>query len=109
QGAHPGIAAPRENELVRAAHADELIVDEVGRHADQGEVAPALADDLMAGGKGDQVREPFHGHGVAVVYVLGDRVREYKKARHRLQGEEDGFSVALQDDVVPVDDPTPRR
>src|SRR5205807_7045071 len=64
QGAHPGIAAPRENELARAAHADELIVDQVGRHADQREVATALADDLVAGSKGNQVREPFHGHGV---------------------------------------------
>src|SRR5438445_5101823 len=58
QGAHPGIAAPRENELARAAHADELIVDQVGRHADQREVATALADDLVAGSKGIRCVNP---------------------------------------------------
>ena len=82
QRTYAGIAAPREDEFARAPHADELVVDQVGRHTDQRKAAPALPDDLMAGGEGDQVREPFQGHGVAVVHVLRDRVGKCKEAWH---------------------------
>jgi len=82
QRADAGIAAPREDEFARAPHADELVVDQVGRHADQRKVAPALPDDLMAGGEGDQVGEPFHGHGVAVADVFRNRVGKCKEAWH---------------------------
>ena len=57
-----------------AAGADELVVDEVGRHAHEGEVAPALPDDLVAGGERDQVREALERDDVAVVDEARDRV-----------------------------------
>ncbi len=75
QRADAGVAAPREDQLAHAAGADQLVVDDVGRHPHDGQVAPALADDLLPGGDGDEVGEPFEGDGVAVVDQLGDRGR----------------------------------
>ena len=62
QRADPRIAAPREHHLVDAAHADELVVDEVRRHADDGEMPPALADHLMAGRMGNVIRHRRRAH-----------------------------------------------
>ena len=77
QRADAGIAAPGEDELVDAAHADELVVDQVRRHADQRQVLAALADDLVAGGVRDQVGEPLHRHGVA---IADGRIRRPRQA-----------------------------
>ena len=66
QRADARIAAPGKNQLVDAAHADELVVDQVRRHADQRQTLAALADDLMGGGMRDQVGETFQRHRVAV-------------------------------------------
>ena len=66
QRADAGIANPGEYQLVGAAHADELIVNEVGRHADQREVPAALADDLVSRGKRNEMGEALHGHRIAV-------------------------------------------
>src|SRR5690606_26485744 len=57
----------------RATHADHLVVHEVGRHAHEVEVAPALTDDFVARRKGNQVREAFERGAAAVGYVLFDR------------------------------------
>ena len=76
QRADARVAAPGEDHLRRAAHADHLVVDDVGRHADERQVAAALADDLVAGGERDQVREALERDRVAVVHVFGDRVAE---------------------------------
>ena len=67
------VAAPREDELPRTAHADHLVVDDVGRHPDELEVAPPLPDQLVTGRMRDQVREALERDGVAVADVLGDR------------------------------------
>jgi hypothetical protein len=66
QRSDAGIADPGEHELVGASHADELIVDEVGRHPDQGQMPAALADDLVSGREWDQMGEAFHGHRIAI-------------------------------------------
>src|SRR5947207_3291890 len=66
QRADAGIADPGEYELVGAAHADELIVNEVGGHSDQGQVAAALADDLVSRRKRDEMGESLHGHRIAI-------------------------------------------
>src|SRR3954447_23485244 len=50
----------------RGAHADELVVEDVGRHPDQLQLAPSLAQHLVAGGERDRVGEALHGDGVAV-------------------------------------------
>jgi hypothetical protein len=70
------VAAPGEDQPAGAAGADHLVVDDVRRHPDQGEVATALADDLVPGRDRDQVGEPLHRHGVAVVDERGDRFAE---------------------------------
>ena len=66
QRADAGIANPGEYQLVGAAHADELIVNEVGGHSDQGQVAAALADDLVPRRKRDEMGESLHGHRIAI-------------------------------------------
>jgi hypothetical protein len=66
QRANTGVPDPGEYELIGAAHADELIVNEVGRHSDQGEVPAALADDLVPRRKRDEMGEPLHSHRIAV-------------------------------------------
>ena len=83
QRADAGVAAPGEDELARAAHADELVVDQVGRHADQRQVAPPLPDDLVAGRERDEVGEPLHRDRVAVVHEGRDRFGERHDLRHR--------------------------
>jgi hypothetical protein len=50
-----------------------LIVDQIRSHADHSEIALGLPDDLVSGGEGDQVREPFQGDGVAVANRFADR------------------------------------
>ena len=82
QRADARVAAPGKHQPGDAAHADELVVDQVRGHADQGEAPLALADDLMAGRMGDEVGEPLHGHAVAVPDGLGHRLGERQKARH---------------------------
>ena len=76
QRAHPRVATPGEDELGGAAHADQLVIDQVGRHPDEGEPPLALADDLVAGRMGDEMGEPLHGDRVAVGDGLGHRLRE---------------------------------
>ena len=68
QAAHARVAQPREDELARDARGDHLVVDEVGGHARERQVAPSLADDLVAGREADEVREPLDGHRVAVAH-----------------------------------------
>ena len=72
----PGVAAPRERQRAGAAGADHLVVDEVGRHADQVKVFPPLPDEFVARGERDQVREALHGHALAVADVPRERFRE---------------------------------
>ena len=67
QGSDPGVAAPGEDQSAHASHADHLVEEQVRRQPDQGQVLPALADDLLAGGEGDQVGEPLEGDAVTVV------------------------------------------
>ena len=74
QQADAGIADIGEDHLLRHAHADHLVVDQVGRHADQRQVAKTLADRLMRRGRRDQMREALEGGGVAVLQVFRHRL-----------------------------------
>ena len=74
--AHARVAAPGEGEGPGAAGADHLVVDDVGRHAHEVQVAPALADDLVPGGEGDEVGEALEGQRLPVPDVLRDRLPE---------------------------------
>ena len=74
QAADAGVAEPREDELAGHAGADHLVVDDVRRHADERQVAAALADDLVAGGEADEVREALDGDAVAIANQRRDRI-----------------------------------
>ena len=67
EGADAGITAPGKDEFGGAAGADHLVVDEVGGHADESEIATPLADDFVGGGEGDEMGEAFEGNRIAVV------------------------------------------
>ncbi len=62
----PGLPPQEKTSLVDAAHADQLVVDQVRRHADQRQMLAALADDLVAGGMRNEMGEAFQRHRVAV-------------------------------------------
>ena len=77
------IAAPREHEPRGAAGADQLIVDDVGRHPHESQAATLLPDHLVARGERNQVGEPLHRHDVAVVDRLPDGVLQRTKKHSR--------------------------
>jgi hypothetical protein len=76
QGANTRVSAPGEDQLPGATHPDHLVVDEVRGHPDQGQVPSPLADDLVAGGARNEVREAFEGYRVAVVDQFGYRLAQ---------------------------------
>ena len=82
QRAHPGIAAPGEDQLAHAARADQLVVNQVRRHPDHGEVPASLPYHLVPGRERDQVGEPLHRDDVAVVYRPPYSLRERDDLRH---------------------------
>ena len=82
QRADAGVADPGEDQLVGAAHADELIVDEVGRHPDEGEMPAALADDLVSRRIRNEMGEPLHGHGIAIPDGRFDGLGEGQETGH---------------------------
>ena len=77
-----GVAAPREDQALRQAAPDHLVVEQVGRHPDERELADALADHLVARGEGDQVREPLERHGIARAHQSGHGVVQAEKLAH---------------------------
>ena len=70
---NPGIAAPRENQFCRHAHADHLIVDEIWRHSNKRQTLFPLSDNLVAGCERNEMREPFAGKVIAIVNQFGNR------------------------------------
>ena len=72
QRADARIAAPGEDELARTAHADQLVVDDVGRHPHERQLTAPLPDQLLACRIRDEVREALERHHVAVAHELGD-------------------------------------
>jgi hypothetical protein len=73
QWADAGVAQVTEDHLARDASGNHLVVDQVGRHANQRQLALALADDLVAGGEADKAGETLDRHRHAVVNIGGDR------------------------------------
>jgi hypothetical protein len=76
QRSDPGIAAPGEDQFAGTAGPDQLVVDHVRGHPDQGQVTPPLPDHLAAGGERDEVREAFHRHRITIVDGPRDGVGE---------------------------------
>ena len=67
----PGLPPHEKISPVAQPGADQLVVHHVGRHPHERQVAPALADDLVAGGVRDEVGEALERDRVAVVDELG--------------------------------------
>ena len=67
----------------RAVGADQLIVDDVRRHAHERQVLALMPDDFVAGGERNQVREALEGDGVAVVDEFLDGVSKLKDGSQR--------------------------
>ena len=74
EAADARVAEPAEHELGGHAAGDHLVVDDVGGEAGQGQVALALADDLVPGREADEVGEALDRDGVAVADQVGNRV-----------------------------------
>src|SRR5205085_8015529 len=70
------ISAPREDQLRDAAGANQLVVDDVRRHPDDRQIAPALANDLVPRRKRNQVGKPFERNDVTVANEVVNRVCE---------------------------------
>ena len=71
-----GCPSQREDELRGAPGGHHLVVDQVRRQPRQGQVAPPLADHLVAGREADQVGEALDRQRVAVVDVGGHRLAQ---------------------------------
>ena len=82
QRAHARVAAVGEHQLARRADPEHLVVEQVRRHPDQLQLAPPLAQHLVAGGERDQVREALQRHRIAVVHELGDGLAEREDLSH---------------------------
>ena len=79
----PGLPPQEKTSLRAQPIADQLVVDQVRRHADERQVAAALADQLVPGRVRDQVREALQRDGVAVAHESGDRLAEREDLGHR--------------------------
>jgi hypothetical protein len=79
-----GIAAPREDQASGAAGADDLVVDQIGGHANECQFAAALADDFVCRGERDQMREALHRDNVAVADGLLDGILQRTKVTQRI-------------------------
>ena len=67
------VAEPAEDQLLGAACCDHLVVDKIGCHSRQGQIAALLPNDLVPRSERDAVSEPFNGDGIAIVHMRGDR------------------------------------
>ncbi len=74
QRADTRVAQPGKDELARDAGGHHLVVHEVRGEATKCQVAPLLANDLVAGRETNQVREALDRDRVAVAHDLGHGV-----------------------------------
>ena len=101
--------------LPRAAHPDELVVDDVRRHPHEREVPPSLADELVACGMRDEVREvidtapavravrrrhmrtPFDEHTISRMRVIANlKCQPRKRAQRPIEMIDQLVSVHLK-------------
>src|ERR1700742_4901408 len=75
------IAAPGEFQCASDTHPDHLIVEDIRRHADQGQIPPSLANDLMTRRIRDEVREALERDRVAIPDGGCDSLLQLGKAR----------------------------
>jgi hypothetical protein len=66
------VAAPGEHQLPRGAGPDQLVVDDIRRHPDEGEVLVSLPDDLVPRRERNEVGESLERHHVAITEKLAN-------------------------------------
>src|SRR5262249_50598058 len=98
--ADAGISAPGEDEFFRAACTDQLIVNDVGSHANEGELLALLANDFVSGGKRDEMGKAFHGDGVAVAHQRGDCVADRSDFSHGARRIPSGRVFCAADSIL---------
>ena len=74
QRASTRIPRPGEHEFAGAPRGNHLVIDDVRRQAAERETAQLLPDDLVRGGKADQVGEALDGDRITVEDVMRDRL-----------------------------------
>jgi hypothetical protein len=77
-----GVPAPGKDQLLGAAGADQLVVDQVRRHPDQRQALAALPDRLMARRMRDQMGKALHRDGAAIAQNRFDSLREGDEFSH---------------------------
>ncbi len=77
----PGLPPQEKISFDAQPAADQLIVDQIRRHADERQIAPPLPDDFVPGGERNQVCEAFQSHHIAVANHFLDRLFEWKNMR----------------------------
>src|SRR5687768_3862279 len=82
QGSDAWIAAPREHQPSGAAASDHLVVNQIGRHANQCEAGQPLTDDFVARGKRNEVSEPFERDALAGSDEARDGFGERQELTH---------------------------
>src|SRR5207244_941540 len=70
QGTDTRVSAPGKNEFSDATCADQLVINQVGGHANQREILLLLPNDFVACGKRNEVSETLERNRIAVVYEL---------------------------------------
>src|SRR6185503_16991041 len=76
QAADARVPGPAEDELLRAARRDQLVIDQIRRQPAERQILLALPDDLMPRREADEMREPLDDDGVAVLDEGGDGFAE---------------------------------
>src|SRR5437763_10397828 len=71
EGPDTGITTPGKSEFAGTTGADQLIVYEVWCHPDKMQISPLLAQDLVPGGKRNQMRKAFQRDALAVPDMRG--------------------------------------
>ena len=72
QRSYAWIASPGESQASGAAHANQLVINQIRRHADQAKIAPLLANDFVSCGGRNQMSKAFERNRIAVMDQFGN-------------------------------------
>jgi hypothetical protein len=82
QRADARIAAPGKGQASGAPHPDQLVIDHVGRHPNQVQIASPLTNDLVPGGMRNQVGKPLQRHRIPIKDILGNCLTQRTNLSH---------------------------
>ena len=76
QGTDSGISAPGKDQFSDTPGTDQLVINQVWSHPDQGQISFSLSNNFVARREGNQMSETFQGDGIAVMNELMNCLRE---------------------------------